>query len=294
MDPKKYEVFQNSAFPEVNRPITSKKSKNKEDKKIKKPYSGVGRDAKIDPDLYYRIKEENEQLKKTKLALNQKITKLETSLMNIKENVLKERRQADYKYANPEKNYEIDFIKSKYENEKLKSENEKKDLIIKGLQRDYAPKGNKQKSKKKRIAKQKNELTEQEVKNDYLALIARLREQLKYAKEDRMNLMNEIKNLKDAYANINSNMNNNDYMKNIGMNNKKNQEIASKMADLNTNYESAQMKLDTQNRILEMTKRSLEEYINKYERERENNRKLQTDLAILKGQSDQIDNYKKQ
>ena len=261
MNPKKYEVFQNSAFPEVNRPITSKQSKNNENKKIKKPYSGIGRDAKIDPDLYYRIKEENEQLKKTKLALNQKITKLETSLMNIKENVLKERRQADYKYANPEKNYELDFIKSKYENEKLKSENEKKDLIIKGLQ-------------KERVAKQKNELTEQEVKNDYLALIARLREQLKYAKEDRMNLMNEIKNLKDAYANINSNMNNNDYMKNIGMNNKKNQEMASKMADLNTNYESAQMKLDTQNRILEMTKRSLEEYINKYERERENNRKL--------------------
>ena len=79
MDPKKYEVFQNSAFPEVNRPITSKKSKNKEDKKIKKPYSGVGRDAKIDPDLYYRIKEENEQLKKTKLALNQKITKLKST-----------------------------------------------------------------------------------------------------------------------------------------------------------------------------------------------------------------------
>ena len=294
MDPKKYEVFQNSAFPEVNRPITSKQSKNIESKKNKKPYSGIGRDAKIDPDLYYRIKEENEQLKKTKLALNQKITKLETSLMNIKENVLKERRQADYKYANPEKNYELDFIRSKYENEKLKSENEKKDLIIKGLQRDYVQKGNKQKSKKKRVAKQKNELTEQEVKNDYLALIARLREQLKYAKEDRMNLMNEIKNLKDAYANINSNMNNNDYMKNIGMNNKKNQEMISKMADLNTNYESAQMKLDTQNRILEMTKRSLEEYINKYERERENNRKLQTDLAILKGQSDQVENYKKQ
>ena len=295
MDPKKYEVFQNSAFPELNRPITSKNVKKTEDKKIKKPYSGIGRDAKIDPDSYYRLKEENEQLKKTKLALNQKITKLETSLMNIKENVLKERRQADYKYINPEKNYEIDFIKSKYENEKLKSENEKKDLIIKGLQRNYSPKDKKKKSKNKQPLKKKNELTEQEVKNDYLALIARLREQLKYMKEDRTNLMNEIKNLKDSYANINTNMNNiNNYKQDIGNKNKKDQEMASKMADLNTNYESAQMKLDTQNRILEMTKRSLEEYINKYERERENNRKLQTDLAILKGQSDQIENYKKQ
>jgi protein fantom len=66
------------------------------------------------------------------------------------------------------------------------------------------------------------------------------------------------------------------------------------MADLNTNYESAQMKLDTQNKILEMTKRSLEEYMNKYERERDNCRKLQTELSLLKGQSDQIENYKKQ
>ena len=295
MDQKKYEVFQNSAFPEKNRPLTSQKTKNAEDKKNKKPYSGIGRGAKIDPDLYYRIKEENEQLKKTNLALNQKITKLETSILNIKENILKERRQADYKYINPEKNYELDFIKSKQENEKLKLENEKKDLIIKGLQRDYSKKGKKLKSKKTNIAKKKDDLTTQDVKNDYLALIARLREQLKYANEDRKNLINEIKNIKDAYANVNQNMNNNnDYMNSLNLNNKRNQEMASKMADLNTNYESAQMKLDTQNKILEMTKRSLEEYINKYERERDNNRKLQTDLALLKGKSDQIENYKKQ
>ena len=291
MDPKNYEVFKNSAFPGINRPISSNQ-KNLEDKKKKKPYSGVGRDAKIDPDLYYHIKEENEQLKKTKIALNQKITKLETSLLNIKENVLRERRQADYKYVNPEKNYEIDFIKSKHENEKLKLENEKKDLIIKGLQKDYSQKG--KKHKKKKVDKNVKELTEQKVKNDYLALIQRLREQLKYMKEDRDNLMSEIKNIKDSYANINQNMNNNDYTNNIRLKNKLNQEMASKMVDLNTNYESAQMRLDTQNKILEMTKRSLEEYMNKYERERENNRKLQADLAILKGQSDQIENYKRQ
>ena len=291
MDPKNYEVFKNSAFPGINRPISSNQ-KNLEDKKKKKPYSGVGRDAKIDPDLYYHIKEENEQLKKTKIALNQKITKLETSLLNIKENVLRERRQADYKYVNPEKNYEIDFIKSKHENEKLKLENEKKDLIIKGLQKDFSQKG--KKHKKKKVDKNEKELTEQKVKNDYLALIQRLREQLKYMKEDRDNLMSEIKNIKDSYANINQNMNNNDYTNNIRLKNKLNQEMASKMVDLNTNYESAQMRLDTQNKILEMTKRSLEEYMNKYERERENNRKLQADLAILRGQSDQIENYKRQ
>ena len=225
--------------------------------------------------------------------MNQKITKLETSLLNIKENVLKERRQADYKYSNPEKNYEIDFIRSKYENEKLKQDNDRKDLIIKGLQSNYSKKVKKGGPRKTNLAKKKNDLTSQEVKNDYLALIARLREQLKLANEDKKNLIDEIKNIKDAYANINLNQKNN-YMNNIGSNNKKNQEMISQIANLNTNYESAQMKLDTTNKILEMTKRSLEEYRNKYERERENNRKLQTDLALLQGQSDQIENYKKQ
>ncbi len=295
MDQKEYAVFKNSAFPEINHSGISKKPKKTENKK---PYSGLGRDAKIDPDLFYRIKEENEQLKKTKLALNQKITKLETSLLNIKENVLKERRQGDYNYANPAKNYEIEFIKSKNENEKLKLENEKKDKIIKGLQSNYSQKGLNTQGKKKKIAKKKNELESQEIKNDYLALIARLREQLKMATEDKRNLIDEIKNIKEAYSNINININNNpnNYpnSNNYTFNNKRNQELASKMADLNTNYESAQMKLDTQNKILEMTKRSLEEYMNKYERERDNCRKLQTELSLLKGQSDQIENYKKQ
>ena len=203
-----------------------------------------------------------------------------------------------YNYANPAKNYEIEFIKSKNENEKLKLENEKKDKIIKGLQSNYSQKGLNTQGKKKKIAKKKNELESQEIKNDYLALIARLREQLKMATEDKRNLIDEIKNIKEAYSNINININNNpnNYpnSNNYTFNNKRNQELASKMADLNTNYESAQMKLDTQNKILEMTKRSLEEYMNKYERERDNCRKLQTELSLLKGQSDQIENYKKQ
>ena len=39
-----------------------------------------GRDQKVDPDLYYRVKDENEQLKKTTLTLNDKIKKLEANL----------------------------------------------------------------------------------------------------------------------------------------------------------------------------------------------------------------------
>ncbi len=128
MNQNAYSTFQNSAFPQINRAGTAKKDS------VKKPCSCVGRDAKIDPDLYYHVKEENEQLKKTKLALNQKIIKLEASIANIKENIIKERRQADYKIVNMGKNIDSDYEKTKYENQKLKAENDKKDLIIQGLQ----------------------------------------------------------------------------------------------------------------------------------------------------------------
>ena len=128
MNQNAYSTFQNSAFPQINRAGTAKKGS------VKKPCSCVGRDAKIDPDLYYHVKEENEQLKKTKLALNQKIIKLEASIANIKENIIKERRQADYKIVNMGKNIDSDYEKTKYENQKLKAENDKKDLIIQGLQ----------------------------------------------------------------------------------------------------------------------------------------------------------------
>ena len=43
-------------------------------------------------DLYYRVKDENEQLKKQKLLNNEKIKKLEVSVANLKENLIKERK----------------------------------------------------------------------------------------------------------------------------------------------------------------------------------------------------------
>ena len=277
MNQNEYNFFENSPFPQINR------SGNAQKDLPKRPYTGVGRDQKIHPDLYYNLKEENEQLKKTKLNINQKILKLESNLANVKEDILKERKQGEYK-VNMGKNSEFDFNKIFYENQKLKSENKKKDLIIKGLQSNY-PKNKFSKKKQKKT----NILEEQSKKTDYMALVARLREQLKYANEDRRNLINEIKNLKDSYQNksvINYNYNNN-YMNNF------NKEMTNKIADLNTNYQSATLKLDTQNKILEITKKNLEDYINKYEKERENNKKLQTELSLLRGEMEKNANYKK-
>ena len=279
MNQNEFDVFENSAFPQINRSGNPKKVSEQ------RPYTGIGRDAKIDPDMYYHVKEENEQLKKTKLNINKKILKLESNLANIKEDIIKERKQGDYKVINMGKNSDFDFDKILRENQKLKSQNEKKDLIIKGLQSNY----NQNKLSKNNKKPKKNILAEQSKKTDYMALVSRLREQLKYANEDRRNLINEIKNLKDAYQNksvINYNYNNN-YMNNF------NREMTNKIADLNTGYQSATLKLDTQNKILEITKKNLEDYINKYEKERENNRKLQTEVSLLRGEAEKNANYKK-
>ena len=69
-------------------------------KKTKKKCACLGRDTKVDPDLYFKVKEENEKLKKDKLAQDERIRKLEVSLANIKENIIRERKQADYKVIN--------------------------------------------------------------------------------------------------------------------------------------------------------------------------------------------------
>lgn len=281
MNQNEYNTFQNSVFPKITRAGTAKRYTEK------KPYIGEGRDAKIDQDLYYRLKEENEQMKKTKLSNNKKIVKLQTELANLKEGILKERKMAGYNGINKGKDYEYDLENMKFQNEKLKSENDKKDLLIKGLQSNYSP--NKTK-KNKNKSKNKDPLISQSVKNDYLALISRLREQLKLAHEDKRNLINELKVLKENYQK------NKDYSEpfNDNLRQKRDREMAGRLADLTSKNENALIELDTQNRILEMTKKAMEDYREQYEKERENNRKLQTELSLLRGDSEKIANYKKQ
>ena len=249
-------------------------------KKTKKKCTCTGRDTKIDPDLYYKIKEENALLKKNKLIQDEKIRNLEVSLANIKESIIRERRQADYKVINNNKDIGADLEKTKYENEKLKFENEKKNLIIQGLQSNALISRAKQKSKNKKKCKSKDPLNYQKQKNDHLATISYLREQLKIANEDRRTLITELRNRQISNANpntYNTNLNNN---------------LKNKINDLNSDFENATMKLDTKNKVLEITKKNLDLYIEKYENERDNNRKLQSELSILKGQTEKIQQYK--
>ena len=231
-----------------------------------------GRDAKVDVDLYFKIKEENDKLKIDRKIQDERIKKLEVSLANIKEGIIKERKQAEYKVINNNNDNNTDLEKTKQENRKLKSENEKKNMIIQGLQSNALIIKAKGKSKNKK--KEKDPLKLQNEKNDYLACISRLREQLKIANEDRRTLISELRNRQISYSGP---MNNNK-----GLINDK----------INFQLQNASIKLDTNDKILELTKKNLNNYIERYEKERENVRKLQIELSQLKGENEKIPQYK--
>ena len=101
---------------------TINEHKNNSGKKTqKKKCKCIGRDAKIDSDLYFKIKEENDKLKKDRKIQEDKIKKLEVSLASIKENVIRERKQAYYKVINN--------ANDKQEKEKIEKMNEYKNDI---------------------------------------------------------------------------------------------------------------------------------------------------------------------
>ena len=121
-------------FPALNNNINDQNNMTNPRKKPRKKYTCSGRDAKVDADLYFQLKEENFKLKQDRKIQEERMKKLEVSLANIKESIIKERKQADYKVISNPKETNSDLEKTKMENRKLKSENEKKNMIIQGLQ----------------------------------------------------------------------------------------------------------------------------------------------------------------
>ena len=132
----------------------------------------------------------------------------------------------------------------------------------------------KAKGKSKNKKREKDPLTSLNEKNEYLACISRLREQLKIANEDRRTLISELRTRQLSINTPNYNE------RNI---------INTK---INSQLQNAAMKLDTNDKILDLTNRNLKNYIEKYEKERENVRKLQTELSLLKGENEKIPQYK--
>lgn len=252
----------------------------------KKTTENVFRENKIDADIYFKVKEENDSLKRHQLQLNDDIKKLNTALEKIKYSVLMERRLSDRKVINTDGGYDVEVETLKIENQKKDDKIKKMAIIIKGLQSQAETKSF---GGRKNLINAKSTLDNQNEKNEYLKMINHLRELLK-------NSENEVKRLS---AEINESANNKP-MNNISEFNKELRERNSQLVEIDTKYEKLKMQYETNVKILELTQTKMQEYIGDYTEERKKNNDLEkriqlmeTNLAKMPEYVNLIEEYKK-
>lgn len=166
----------------------SKKSGNRARSNMKKP-DYIGRDDKVNADSYFKIRDENEILKKQQITLNDDIKRLNAALEKVKYDVLVERRLADRKVIKVDNEFDIEADTIKNENEKLKEKLRKMNTIIQGLQSDKKAKNF---APKKGLASAEKQFLSQSEKNDFLKCINLLREQLKSSETEVKRLHAEL------------------------------------------------------------------------------------------------------
>ena len=127
----------------------------------------VGRDDKIDADLYYRVRDENDHLKKHQYQLNDEIKRITTALEKVKHGVLLERKLSDRKVIQVEGGFDVETETLKMENEKLQDKIKKMSTIIKGMQSQSVQNAGKSLGRKSLI-NAKTSLENQSEKNEYL------------------------------------------------------------------------------------------------------------------------------
>lgn len=154
----------------------------------KKSQEMTGRDEKVDADIYYRIRDENDHLKRQQMNLNDQIKRLQAGLEKVKYDVLVERKLSDRKVIKVEGGFDLELETTKMENEKLKDQVNKMRTILKGMQAEQ----NARKLGRKNLITAKTTFDNQSEKNEYLAIINHLREQLKQAHNDIKQFTTEI------------------------------------------------------------------------------------------------------
>ena len=199
---------------------------------------------------------EEKRFQQSQDELKEKTRNLEATKTKVSRDTKKERDIRD-----------LELEAKKAENNKLKMQLSKMRLYMQGLQSDKLALSRLNKTRKNNKSSY-NPLQAQKDKNDNLALIAHLREELKAAQEDRRNLIDQLASMKQQPSASSQRLN-----------------VSIHQPDP-TNYEKAQLQLDTNKKILELTKRNLEEYIEKYQQERDKNLRLQSQLDSLNAEND--------
>ena len=148
-----------------------------------------GRDEKVDSDTYFKIKDENDHLKKQQITLNDDVKRLNAALEKVKYDILVERRMADRKVVKVDNDYNFEADTIKNDNEKLKEKLRKMNTIIQGL---HSEKKTKSFGPKKNLSNAQVLFTSQNEKNDFLKCINLLRDQLKSSEFEVKRLHSEL------------------------------------------------------------------------------------------------------
>ena len=164
------------------------KTQNRPKSKVKK-VDYIGRDEKVSSDVYYKIKDENEILKKQQYLLNDDIKRLNVALEKVKYDVLVERRMSDRKVIKVDNEFTLEAENVKIENDKLKEQLRKMKTILEGLKSDHKKKSF---GPKKNLANAEKAYISQSEKNDFLKCINLLRDQLKTSESEVKRLHSEL------------------------------------------------------------------------------------------------------
>ncbi|MCQ2818738.1 MAG: hypothetical protein MJ252_15840 [archaeon] len=217
-----------------------------------------GRDEKIDVDRYYKLLEENMRLKKRIQELEQKNKVMDVALKRGKIDLDSTAEQSDVESL-------------KIENNNLKDKNLKMRKIITSLQNDLKKKGIKSSLKFK---------PSQYELQDYIKLIEHLQNSLNEAHEDRRSLLAQLTAFKETKASEAITEYSNDIsQKNI------------QLSELTVKYEQLLRNFETNTKILELTKQSLSEYMEKYTIERNKNFELEDTLRVQQTSLDKAEEY---
>jgi hypothetical protein len=187
--------------------------------------------------------------------LNEDIKRLNAALEKTKHDILVERRLADRKVVHLDNGFDVDVETYKIENEKLSEKVKKMATIIQGMQGQQKAKSI---GPRKNLISAKNTLDKQSITNEYLQCINLLREQLKSSE-------NEVKRLHGVLNGPNK------YAKGVGDYSKDIREKSEQLSDVQSRYEKTQLQNETNIKILEHTRKSLDDYITRYNEERRKN-----------------------
>ena len=256
-----------------------KTSSSKKNSKTQNNFTNYRNEA-IDPDVYYTQYNENISLKKQlqqiqlenrKLSAKSKHLETENKRLNMKIN-----KDPQYiKEENLKEEFNKDNKTLKIENENLKNKNKRLNETVLNMQKKLG----KNKFGLKSFHQRPRYPNAYQI-NDYERLIQHLQTSLKAAHEDRRNLIDEITSMQEGgLSKVKLEFSDNLRDKNL------------KISELSLELDKLKNQFEINQKILNLTKKSLDEYTEKYQIEKNKKNQLENELQNQKNALEKLDEY---